>query len=263
MNFICYNICMKRLTIILTLFIIFLNGNSAFSANFVTKDYKILTKDNFSMVATLQYPKIKEKNDFSTVVFLHSLGYDSEWWGTLPQEFLDKGYAVLRIDLRGHGKSVYNSKLCRTSWKNLTNKAYAKYPDDVTSVIQYIKNENKRTFFKNWAYIGADIGGSTAIIAANQSDLKPKTIVILSPIVNTKGLYIPVHLAELNNIDILTIIGNDDIQTKKANAYLKKFAQSTYAEYESSSPSSGMIILKHDEDLNEIITTWLEEYMKP
>ena len=254
---------MRKLIIILTLFITILNCNCAFSANFVTKDYKITTKDNFSMVATLQYPKIKEKKNFSTIVFLHSLGYNSEWWGSLPQEFLDKGYAVLKIDLRGHGKSVYNSKLCRTSWKNLTNKAYAKYPDDVTTVIQYIKSENKRTFFNNWAFIGADIGGSTAVIAANQIKYKPSTIVILSPVVSTKGIYIPVQLAELDNIDILTITGKDDLQTKKANNYLKKFAQSTYAEYESSSPSTGMIMLKHDEDLNEIITSWVEEYLKP
>ena len=253
---------MKKLIIILTFFIIFLNGTSAYSANFVTKDYKVITKDKFTIVATLEYPKIKEKKDFPTVVLLHSVGYNSEWWEDLPTRLLNKGYAVLLIDLRGLGKSVYNSKLTRTSWTGLKNKGYAKYPDDVITVINYVKKENKRTFFNNWAFVGADIGASTAIIAANKIEHKPKTIVIISPTVNAKGLYVPVKLAELDNIDILSITGNKDYQSKQADEYLKKFAQSTYAEYASSAESSGMILLKHDEMISKIISSWIEEYLK-
>ena len=257
----CYNICMKRFIIILTFILFFLNCNSIFAANFVTKDYKILTSDKFTINATLNYPKIKEKKDFPTVVLLHSVGYNSEWWGDLPQDLIDKGYAVLMIDLRGHGKSVYNSKLVRTSWTSLTNKAYAKYPDDVITAINYVKKENKRTFFNNWAIVGADVGGSTAILTANKIDNKPKTIVILSPVVNAKGLYVPIKLAELDNIDILTIIGKNDFQSKKANEYLKKFAQTTYAEYISSSAKTGMIMIKQDETLSAVICAWIDEYI--
>lgn len=253
---------MKKFIIILTLFIFILNCSCVYSANFVTKDYKVLTKDKFTIVATLKYPKIKEKKDFHTVVLLHSLGYSSEWWGTLPDDLLSRGYAVLTIDLRGHGESVYNAKLTRTSWTKLTNTAFAKYPDDVISVINYVKNENKRTFFNEWAIVGADVGASTGIIAANKIEYKPKTIVILSPVVNAKGLFVPVKLAELNNIDILSIVAEKDFQSKKADAYLKKFAQSTFAEYTASSTASGMIMLKHDQFLGKIICSWIDEYLK-
>ena len=253
---------MKRFfTVILAFILVFLNCNNVFGANFVTKDYKILTKDNFSMVVTLQYPKIKEKKEFSTIVFLHSLGYNSEWWGNLPQELINRGYAVLMIDFRGHGKSVYNSRLVRTSWTSLKNKAYAKYPDDVVTVINYVKKENKRIFFDDWVMVGADIGASTAILSANKFPNKPKTIVILSPVVNSKGLYVPVKLAELENVDILSVTGKNDFQSKKSDAYLKKFAQSTYSEYTSSSATTGMIMLKHDETLDDVICAWIDEYI--
>ena len=251
---------MKRLTIILTFILLFLNCNNVFGANFVTKDYKILTNDKFTINATLNYPKDKEKKDFATVVLLHSIGYNSEWWGDLPEDLLNRGYAVLMIDLRGHGKSVYNSKLVRTSWTTLTNRAYAKYPDDVIAVINYVKKENKRTFFNNWAIVGADIGGSTAILTANIIENKPKTIVLLSPVVNSKGLYVPVKLAELDNVDILSITGKNDFQSKKADKYLKKFAQSTYAEYISPSAKTGMIMIKQDETLSAVICAWISEY---
>lgn len=253
---------MKRLILIITLFISFLNCSFAADIKTVTKDYKIVTKDGFSMTARLEYPKIKAKKDFSTVVLLHSLGYSSEWWENLPDSLLEKGYAVLYVDLRGHGKSVYNSKLVRVSWKSLTNKAYAKYPDDVYTVIDYVKNQNKRTFFNNWAIVGSDIGVSTAIYVANSIPYKPKTIVALSPIINGKGLFVPVKLAELNNIDILSITGTNDTDGSNANNYLKRFAQSTYAEYTSESKSNGMMMLKNDSMLAKIITSWIQEYLK-
>ena len=253
---------MKRFIIILTFFVIFLNCGNVFGANYATKDYKVITQDKFTICATLSYPKAKEITDFPTVVLLHSIGYNSEWWGDLPNDLLERGYAVLTIDLRGHGKSVYNAKLVRTSWSSLTNKAYAKYPDDVITVINYVKKENKRTFFNNWAIVGADIGASTAVLAANKIEYKPQTIVMLSPVVNTKGLYIPVKLAELDNIDILSITGKSDYFGKKADKYLKKFAQSTYAEFASSSATTGMIMIKHDEILSKVICAWIDEYIK-
>ena len=74
-------------------------------------------------------------------------------------------------------------------------------------------------------------------------------------------MYVPVSLAELNNIDIFSITGKSDVQSKKNEAYLKKFAQSTFAEYTSSSARTGMIMIKHDEMLSRIIRAWLDEYI--
>lgn len=251
---------MKRIILILTFIFVFLNP--VFSASNVKKDIVVQSVDGFTIKATLEYPKVKGKKDFSTIVLLHSLGYSSEWWEGLPEELLNSGYAVLRIDLRGHGKSVYNSKLVRTSWKSMTNSAYAKYPDDVISVINYVKNENtKKTFFNNWAFVGADIGASAAILAAEKISYKPKTIVMLSPVVKTKGLFIPVKLANLNDIDIFSIIGTDDVASYKDSEYLKRFAQAEYASYTSEAKSIGMIMLKNDSSLVKIINSWLKQYL--
>lgn len=251
---------MKRIILILTFIFVFLNP--VFAAANVRKDITVQSVDGFTMKAVLEYPKVKGKKEFSTVVLLHSLGYSSQWWEDLPNDLLNSGYAVLRIDLRGHGRSVYNSKLVRTSWSSLTNSAYAKYPDDVIKVIDYVKNENtKKVFFKNWAFVGADIGASTAVLAAEKMSYKPKTIVMLSPVVKVKGLYIPVKLANLNNIDIFAINGTDDISAQKASDYLKRFAQATFATYTSEAKSKGVIMLKNDSSLSKIITSWLKEYL--
>lgn len=251
---------MKRIILILTLFLLILNP--VFSAGTtVKKDVSVQSVDGFSIKANLEYPKVKGKDDFCTVVLLHSLGYSSQWWETLPAELLNNGYAVLKIDLRGHGKSIYNSKLTRTSWKNMTNSAYAKYPDDVVKVIEYVKAENnKKTFFNSWAIVGADIGANTAILAADKIAYKPKTLVLLSPAVNAKGLYVPVSLANLQ-LDILSISGTNDLASIESEKYLKKFAQATFAAYTSESKSTGILMLKNDKPLAKIITSWLKEYL--
>jgi pimeloyl-ACP methyl ester carboxylesterase len=260
----CYNgFGMKRLIIILTFFLIFINGLTAEAASkFVTKEIKVQASDGYSIVATFQYPNEKQKMEFPTVVLLHSLGYSSTWWETLPQDLLNNGYAVLAIDLRGHGKSVYNSQLVRTSWTNMKNKSFVKYPDDVLRVIEYVKTENKRKFFDDWAIVGSDIGACTAVYVANKISYKPKTLVLLSPLVSAKSLYVPVKLAELSGIDVLNIVGNNDSAARSAYEYLKKFAQSTFALYKSESKVNGMLMLKNDPELSTIITGWISQYLK-
>lgn len=254
---------MKKLFIILSLFLFFIN-NAAFGAEkLVKKDLKVVASDGFALQAQLEYPNIKGKKDYSTVVLLHSLGYSSDWWGNLPQKLLDKGYAVLLIDLRGNGKSVYNSTLTRVSWTSLTNKAYAKYPNDVMQVIEYVKKENpKKVFFNNWAVVGSDIGASVGIISSSQMKEKPKTLVLLSPVVKTKGLFVPVKLAELGRIDIFSISGTNDLVSQNAQDYLSKFAQAEFTTYTSPAKSTGMLLLKNDPELSSLIAEWIYQYLK-
>lgn len=258
----CYNnYVMKRFLLILTFFLIFINIANAKTLT-IKKEILVPSLDGFGVKATIEYPKIKAKKQYSTVVLLHSLGYNSQWWGELPQDLLDQGYAVIKIDLRGHGKSIYNSKLVRTSWKNMTNSSFAKYPDDVVAVLNQIKKDNtKKEFFKDWAIIGSDIGGNTAILVADKIEYKPKTIVLLSPTVDIRGLYVPVKLANLTMVDFLSISGTGDTAGVKSQEYLKKFAQAEFATYISESKSNGLLMFKHDTSLVKIITSWLTTYL--
>lgn len=255
---------MKRFTlVILALFFIFINIHLCMAESYTKKELSVVATDGFNLKAKLTYPKIKGKKEYKTVVLLHSLGTNSEWWGELPNELLKNGYAVLTIDMRGHGKSVYNSKLSVISWKNLTNNAYKKYPDDVQSVIKYINDEfPKMHFFNEWAVIGSDIGGSAGVIAASKLEKNPKVIVLLSPVVQTKGLYIPVSMAELNGVDFLSISSGDDNASLEAEKYLKRFAQNGFTVYTSPSKSSGMVLLKNDPDIIPFITEWINQYFQ-
>ena len=252
----------KCSVILLICFVINFNLSLFAASTTIKKDISTKASDGFQIKANLEYPKVKGKKNFSTVVLLHSIGYDSDWWGDLPSKLLADGYAVLKIDLRGHGASVYNSKLVRTSWKNFTNSAFTKYPDDFIKVLEEVKAENsKKVFFDNWAIVGADIGANTAVLAAEKVSYKPKTIVMLSPTVDIKGMYIPIKLANLDHTDFLCISGDGDSASYNAQVYLKRFAQSNFKTYLSDSKSSGMLLIKNDNTVSTIITKWIEEYL--
>jgi len=254
---------MKKIILtILALFLFFINTVTDVEASQTSKEYKIAATDGFTLRAVLSYPKTKGQKEFKTVVLLHSLGYTSTWWGDLPAKLAEKGYAVLTIDLRGHGGSVYNKNLAKVSWKSMTKTAYAKYPSDVAEIIDYIKNENpKKSFFDDWAIIGCDIGASAGVMAADKLKYKPKTIVMLSPIVQTKGLYIPVSIAQLDSVDFLSITGKNDPVSKSAQNYLKKFAQAGFEEYECNANTTGILMIKSDPELTTVITEWVGSYL--
>ena len=144
----------------------------------------------------------------------------------------------------------------------MKNSAYAKYPDDVLAIINQVMEENsKKIFFNNWAIVGADIGASAGVLAADKMPVHPKTIVMISPVVKAKGLYIPVSMAHLDKVDFLSISGTDDIMSKDAEAYLSKFAQDEFVTFTSESKSTGMLMLKNDPGLNKMIAEWIAEYL--
>lgn len=254
---------MKRIIFYtLILLLIFTNIKVDAATKITEKEIKAVASDGFNINAKLTYPKIKGQREIATVVLLHSLGYNSQWWEDLPNNLLEKGYAVLAIDLRGHGESVYNSKLTKNSWKNMKNSAFAKYPDDIVAVINQVKAENtKKIFFNNWAIVGADIGAGAGVIAADKMPIHPKTIVMLSPVIKTKGLYIPVSMAHLDGVDFLSISGTDDIMSKEAESYLIKFAQDEFITYTSESKTTGMMMIKNDPSLSKMIAEWISEYL--
>lgn len=254
---------MKRFVLsILALFFVLINTSVFAATNVVQKEVKASAKDGFNIKATLSYPKVRAKKEYSTVILLHSLGYNSQWWGNLEQDLLNRGFAVLAVDLRGHGGSIYNAKLTKTSWKDMKNSAYAKYPDDVKKVLDKVKEENvKKEFFNNYTIVGANIGASTGVLVADKLPNKPKAIVMISPVVETKDLYIPVSIAHLDNVDFLSITGTGENEAQEAEAYLKKFAQKNFSGYVSPARTSGMLLLKNDPELSKIISAWIDEYL--
>jgi len=222
-------------------------------------DIEYETADNFLISATLTYPKEKGKV-FPVVVLLHSIGASSADWGAIPQKFNEAGFAVLNVDLRGHGKSIYNVNLDKKYWQNMSLKAFSKNPKDITGLLNYVKEEHKNISFSNYIIMGADLGANTGILTAQKMKTKPFALVLISPQTTFKGLYVPVALADLTSSDVLFVYSKQDANTIKEINTLKRFAQKQVTDIVCQAGGSGLNLIKtNPKSVYEIVNWCVKE----
>lgn len=250
----------KKLVLLIIIFV-FASSISVYSKT-VTKEISVQTKDLRVIKATLSYVKIPNVKKYPTVVLLHSLGYSSVDWGNLIPELNNAGYAVLAIDLRGHGKSIYDSTFKKKPWIYFKPKAYLKIPNDVIAVLNQAQKELKVISLNNMAIIGADIGANAAVLVSKQLPVKPKTLVLISPTVSFKGLYIPVAMAEMGYIPILSMASKKDKYCLNQEQDLAKFSQGGFYAQNYPYGGMGMMMLKVNPSMSQDIVKWIIKYLK-
>lgn len=229
---------------------------------YVTKTIEVTTKDSHLMKAKLMYPRtpkgVKGKT-YPTIVFLHSLGYSSSLWGDLPDTFLKQGYAVLLVDLRGHGISNKDLKLRIKSWTYFTPKIYKRYPSDVLAVINQTKHTTKKASFNDYAIIGADIGANTGVITAQNMYPHPKAMILLTPAREIKGLNIFDY--KLGTTPILVMCSRQDKISICEEVMLKTFAKGKYVINNTDLNTNGMMILRQDAQCRQKAIQFINQNM--
>lgn len=250
----------KLLLLFLMIFVFALTAQNAYCQT-IKKDVQIQTKDNRIIKATVSYVKIPNIKQYPTVILLHSLGYSSTDWGNLIDLLNNAGYAVIAMDFRGHGKSVYDGSLKRKTWQYFTPKAYLKFPNDVEAIFTQAQKDCKLISSKNYAIVGADIGANTAVLVANDLKVKPKTLVLISPTTTFKGLYIPIALAQIGQVPILSMVSQKDVFSLQEQQSLSKFAQGGFYARNYPLGGMGMMMIQTNPTMTVDITKWLLKYL--
>lgn len=169
---------------------------------------EFVTKDKFILVGDL-YLAANESNK-PLVVGLHSFALNGLVWSDIAQDLRLKNYNVLTMDLRGHGRSVYNEKLKIKSRYKFTQEDWAKLPEDVVESIAYIKKNYPKINTDDIIFMGADIGASAAILTQGSLKKEPSKFVMISPMLNFKGLFVPVKVANYKDTKFLVILSKSD-----------------------------------------------------
>ncbi len=195
-----------------------------------TKGFEFTAKDGFNMTGNIYLPKVTAKGKkVPIVILLHAIGSSKENWDNLPNMILEKGYACLALDLRGHGQSTLSKSLKQRSWMYFTTKDYAKYPSDVLFAIDAIKAEySKKIDTNRIIFVGNNIGASTSVLAAsklNRCGSPVKSIVMISPKITIKNLFMPIELVHFGNHPILIFTNKNIISGYNEALEIKKYAQ--------------------------------------
>lgn len=250
----------KKLLIFLVVFV-FASTLGAYCKT-IKKEIEIQTKDARIIKARLSYVKIAGVKKYPTVVLLHSIGYSSDNWGQLIPDLNNAGYAVIAIDLRGHGKSVLDSGFHQKSWVYFTTKTYQKIPSDVVAVLNQAQKQSRVVSLDNLAIVGADLGANAAVLVAKELKKKPKALVLISPSTSFKGLYIPIAMVEMGQIPILSMVSQKDYYSLQEQQKLSKFAQGGFYAKNYPHGGMGMLMLKTNSTMSQDITRWLIKKLK-
>ena len=205
---------MKKITAIFFTLLLIINFYLCCSASKKNKDpivkHKIefVTKDKFILVGDLYLSD--KKSTKPLVVLFHSFGVSAKDWKKLAEYLRLNNYNVLAMDLRGHGRSVYTESLKIKSRYSFTPKDWQKLPLDAVESINYIKSNYSNINCNDTIFIGADIGGSVGILSGLMLPKQPEKFVLISPMLNFKGLYIPIKVANYTSTKFLVLLSKTD-----------------------------------------------------
>ena len=219
-------------------------------------EIEYITKDGYILKSTLTFPNKKLKT-YPLVVLIHSWAQSSKFWGKLPDELLKNGYAILQIDLRGHGMSNYMTNMKQRSYIYLSKEAIQKIPNDVYQILAQVFSTYSNLSHKEIFFIGADIGASAAIYVANNLGIPPGAMILISPQVNFKGIYTPNMIVDLGNVPILAVAGRNDTYSTSQIKTLKKYAQGSFSFLSLPHGGPGMVCLTVNDGAASTLTTWL------
>ena len=99
-------------------------------------------------------------------LLLHGYGEDRSVWADLEARLLSEGWAVMTLDLRGHGQStIRNSEPIEAvgAWRADSQQ----FPQDLNPALDWLKTQ-ARIDSGRLAVIGSDIGANLALVASGR-----------------------------------------------------------------------------------------------
>lgn len=249
---------MKKLFILFFTAAVLLLQNGLCQAAEIQNKIELETKDGSVLHGNYYTSNAKKapKYPHPTVLLLHSLAYSSSYYDSLRNALLAAGFEVITFDFRGHGTSIEGPNFSKKSWKYFSAKDYAKFPNDVKEVLDYVKSHYKANL-NDLIIVGADIGANTAVLAGNLLTPKPSALVLISPAMTFKGLYIPVTLAEIGTMPILFSACSKNADSMREQNQLVRFAQGKYDVKNYPNGGGGNLMLNTNPQITADIVNWL------
>jgi dienelactone hydrolase len=168
---------MKKIVFVL-LFLIALSGCTK-RGEFMEVSFK--TDDGFTIYGDFYQP---ENPNGKALILLHMLRTDKSHWTEFAQRLKERGYYVLAIDLRGHGKSLdKNGK--KITWQEFSENDFKNMVLDVKAAKLFLIEKGINS--KSIGIIGASIGANTALNYA-ATDEEIRVIALLSPGLDYRGV---------------------------------------------------------------------------
>jgi pimeloyl-ACP methyl ester carboxylesterase len=210
-------------------------------------------------------PPLPPTQQYPLVLLLHQLGGSHRDWGDLPIQLVKKGYAVLALDARGHGKSTVRGKRGMVSWRNFGPTDWQWLPKDISRVLTLIETDNASPSYlplyrhlntHQVAILGASIGANTAIFAGSALPDRIRAIGLLSPGIDYKGLVVSIPIVKYRNPIFIAASESDSYSNESSDTiYHWGLGEKSIRIYKNIGHGTDM--LANQPDLDDALITWL------
>ncbi len=213
------------------------------SANF--RLLTITAADGVTLVGAFYPP---ETAPVPGVMLLHMAGRQKEEWTSLATQLQEDGYAVLALDLRGHGESEGEPD-------------WAAMPDDVSrawvALADQPEVDPERT-----AIVGASIGANLALVAA-AAEARVRAVVLLSPGLDYQGVRTEEAMVAYGERPVLIAASENDMYGAGSAQILAGLAQGPQVLTIYPHAGHGTAMFGSQPDLADLILGWLRTQLGP
>ena len=223
------NLCLKIALVIFMINFIFISAgsknitliNKAFGdqgrdQNHSGERVVFTSEDGVLLVGSYYKPRIGTSISTPSVILLHMLGMDRSTWDKFAQKLTQNGYAVLSVDLRGHGESIKQANHT-ISYQSFMPKNFKNMTLDVKAAKKYLI-EGRKANPNQISITGASIGANLALNYA-ASDHSIKSVILLSPGLNYRGISTLDAIMKYKN-PIYIVTAEDDSESAKDSKIL-------------------------------------------
>jgi dienelactone hydrolase len=185
------------------------------------------------------------------VLLIHQLGGQKEDWATFADRLREDGYAVLSLDLRGHGES--DGEFEPVDPDLLT--------DDVLRAWAVLEAQPEVDPART-AIVGADVGANLAL-RAGAAQPEVQAVVLLSPGLDYRGIETEDAIVDYGDRPVLVVVSEDDAYAAESAGELVALASGrpTFTLYPDAGHGTEMLAARSD--LAPLILGWLDSQVGP
>ena len=204
------------------------------------------TQDNIKITANY-WPATSKK----AVILIHQFNNSKESYNSLAELLNENNYAVLAIDLRGHGESKAQGTLASPVY--LQPKDFTDMNLDLKAAKEFLQEKGFNEFY----LVGASIGANLAIIYPTQNT-GFKAAIALSPGEDYKSLT-PLPYAKKVSVSTMIVASTDDKYSFDSAKKIHSLMKCKKKLVELKNAGHGTFMLENESNLSKQILEWLNQ----
>lgn len=197
---------------------------------------------------------------YPLVILMHGLNGSHQDWSAMPIRLVEKGYAVLSVDLRGHGLHTYKG------WRHFSALDWENIPKDMPMLMRDIVAKRQEDFPQmdtdRVSVIGAGLGANVAIHAAQRAEHHVQALVVMSPSINYKGMDQVRALHRYEN-PVFFVASQNDVGPFEDTKILFRLARGKRALELYRALGHGTDMIRFYPELQAKIVDWIAGYVPP